>query len=323
VEAVAPFVYSKAMLSAGTAAEGAIVKGIVWDRSSRVTEIGRYAGRDGRDPGLGADADGRPGIVLGKHIATNLGVVPGDEVILISPAEAHRTPMGFVPRMRRFVVRGLFDSGMYEFDASLALIDLPEAQSFFGLGDRVTGLEVRVRDMDRAPEIGGALAQLLGGFPYHANNWIQLNENLFAWMRTEKRAMFVILIMIILVAGFNIASSLVMLVTEKRREIGILKSMGATPIGILRIFVLEGWVMALAGTALGTAAGLALCHVLERYKLIRLPKDIYFIDTLPVRVEWGDIWVIVVSVLGIAALSTLYPAWRAARLDPVEAIRSE
>jgi lipoprotein-releasing system permease protein len=142
-------------------------------------------------------------------------------------------------------------------------------------------------------------------------------------MRTEKRAMFVILTMIVLVAGFNIASSLVMLVTEKRREIGILKSMGATPIGILRIFVLEGWVMALAGTALGTAAGLGLCHVLERYKLIRLPKDIYFIDTLPVRVEWGDIWVIVVSVLGIAALSTLYPAWRAARLDPVEAIRSE
>lgn len=323
VEAVAPFVYSKAMLSAGNAAEGAIVKGIDWERAVRVTEVARYAGNEGRDPGLGADAEGRPGIVLGKHIATNLGVVPGDEVILISPAESHRTPLGFVPRMRRFVIRGLFDSGMYEFDASMALVDLPEAQSFFGLGDRVTGLEVRIRDMDRAPEVGDALAQLLGGFPYHANNWIELNANLFSWMRTEKRAMFVILIMIILVAGFNIASSLVMLVTEKRREIGILKSMGATPIGILRIFVLEGWVMALAGTALGTAAGLGICHVLERYKIIRLPKDIYFIDTLPVRVEGGDIGWIVGSVLVIAALSTLYPAWRAARLDPVEAIRSE
>ena len=321
--AVAPFVYSKAMLSAGTAAEGAVVKGVLWDRETQVTALARYAGRNGEDPGLAAEPGGPPGIVLGKHIATNLGVAAGDEVILISPAEAHRTPLGFVPRMRRFVVRGLFDSGMYEFDASMAFIDLREAQSFFGLKDRVTGLEVSIRDMDRAPEVGRQLTDLLGGFPYHANNWIELNQNLFAWMRTEKRAMFVILIMIILVAGFNIASSLVMLVTEKRREIGILKSMGATAMGILRIFVLEGWVMALAGTALGTAGGLGLCHVLERYKIIRLPEDIYFIDTLPVHVEWGDIWVIVVSVLGIAALSTLYPAWRAARLDPVEAIRSE
>jgi len=182
---------------------------------------------------------------------------------------------------------------------------------------------VRIRDMDRAPQVGREMAEMLGGFPIHANSWIELNENLFAWMRTEKRAMFVILIMIILVAGFNIASSLIMMVTEKRREIGILKSMGATAMGVLRIFVLEGWVMALAGTALGVTGGLGLCHVLHRYKIIRLPEDIYFIDTLPVRVEWGDIWVIVVSVLGIAALSTLYPAWKASRLDPVEAIRSE
>jgi lipoprotein-releasing system permease protein len=321
--AVAPFVYSKAMLSAGPAAEGAIVKGVRWSAEAAVTEVGRYASRTGHDPGLGRDERGMPGIVLGKHIATNLGVAPGDEVILISPAETHRTPLGFVPRMRRFVVRGLFDSGMYEFDASMTLIDLGEAQSFFGMGDRVTGLEVRLCDMDRAPRVGAEMAEMLGGFPFHANNWIDLNQNLFAWMRTEKRAMFVILIMIILVAGFNIASSLIMLVTEKRREIGILKSMGTTAGGVLRIFVLEGWVMALAGTALGTLGGLGLCHLLERYKIIRLPEDIYFIDTLPVRVEAGDIVLIVVSVLAIAALSTLYPAWKAARLDPVEAIRSE
>jgi lipoprotein-releasing system permease protein len=225
--------------------------------------------------------------------------------------------------MRRFRVAGIFDSGMYEFDATLAFIELAEARSFFGLGDRVTGLEVRLRDMDRAPLVAEELVAALGGFPFRANNWIDLNENLFSWMRLEKRAMFVILIMIILVAGFSIASSLIMLVTEKRREIGILKSMGATSIDILRIFVLEGWVTAFSGAAVGTSVGLALCYVLDRYRFIRLPADVYFIDTLPVRVEWTDVGWIITSVLAISALSTLYPAWRAARLDPIEAIRSE
>jgi lipoprotein-releasing system permease protein len=247
----------------------------------------------------------------------------GEEVTLVSPAESRRTPLGYVPRMRRFRVAGIFDSGMYEFDATLALIGLAEAQSFFGLGDRVTGLEVKVRDMDRAPAVADELLGLLGGFPYRANNWIDLNQNLFSWMRLEKRAMFVILIMIILVAGFSIASSLIMLVTEKRREIGILKSMGATSLGILRIFVLEGWVTAFSGAAVGTGVGLALCYALDRYRFIRLPADVYFIDTLPVRVEWTDVGWITASVLVIAALSTLYPAWRASRLDPIEAIRSE
>ena len=321
--AVAPFVYGKAMLSAGSAAEGAIVKGVRWADETLVTSIGRYVGETGRDPGLAREGGGLPGVVLGRYVAENLGVAPGDEVVLVSPAETRRTPLGFVPRMRRFEVRGIFHSGMYDFDASMAFIDLDEARSFFGLGDRVTGLEVRLTDMNRAPQAAEEIVDLLGGFPYRANNWIELNENLFAWMRTEKRAMFVILTMIVLVAGFNIASSLVMLVTEKRREIGILKSMGATSLAILRIFVLEGWVMAFAGTALGVATGLGICHVLARYQLIRLPGDIYFVDTLPVKVEWGDLVAIVVAVLVIAALSTLYPAWKASRLHPVEAIRDE
>ncbi|MBD3236088.1 MAG: FtsX-like permease family protein [Candidatus Eisenbacteria bacterium] len=323
VTAVSPFVFGKAMLSAGTSAEGAMIKGIDWERSRATTAVAQYV-QGMTDPSeLERSAERPPGIVVGAHIAANLGLYTGDEVVLISPAETRRTPLGFVPRMRRFRLAGLFESGMYDFDANMAYVALDEAQSFFGLADRVTGLEVRLRDMNRAPQVARALVDSLGGFPYRANNWIDLNANLFAWMRTEKRAMFVILTMIILVAGFNIASSLVMLVTEKRREIGILKSMGTSAMGILRIFVLEGWVIALAGTALGSLVGLGLCGILERYRIIRLPEDIYFIDTLPVRVEAGDVWLIVVSVLGIAALATLYPAWRAARLDPVDAIRSE
>jgi lipoprotein-releasing system permease protein len=322
--AVAPFVYGKAMISAGNAAEGAIVKGIRWEEELAVTAFGRYTGARRSDPGLVPEPGEPPGIILGKQIAENLGLFPGDELVLVSPAETRRTPLGFIPRMRRFALCGVFDSGMYEYDATMAFIDIQEARTFFGLtGDRVTGLEVKIVDSDRAPQVAQAMVSQLGGFPYRANNWIELNANLFAWMRTEKRAMFVILIMIILVAGFNIASSLIMLVTEKRREIGILMSMGTTRAGILRIFVLEGWVMAFAGTALGTGLGLLLCDLLKRYRIIRLPADIYFIDTLPVRVEWGDIGIIVASVLAIAALSTLYPAWKASRLDPVEAIRAE
>jgi len=320
--AVAPFVYGKAMLSASGAAEGAIVKGIAWEREIATTALAEYVDPRGEDPALARHGEGLPGMILGVQIVESLGLFPGQEVVLISPAESRRTPLGFIPRMRRFRLSGIFDSGMYEYDANMAYIDIAEARSFFGLdAGRVTGLEVRLADMNAAPRVGRELVAQLGGFPYRANNWIELNENLFAWMRTEKRAMFVILIMIILVAGFNIASSLIMLVTEKQREIGILMSMGATRIAILRIFILEGWVMAFAGTALGVGLGLGLCHILERYRIIRLPADIYFIDTLPVRVEWGDIWGIVLSVLVIAALSTLYPAWRASRLDPVEAIR--
>lgn len=323
VQATSPFVFGKAMISAGQSAEGAMVKGVDWDREKSTTSLASYVDT----PGLGAALSGGggrlPGIIVGRYIADNLGLMRGDEVVLISPAEARRTPLGYVPRMRRFQVVGTFNSGMYDFDANMAFIDLAQAQSFFDLGQRVSGIEVRIADMNRAPQVADELVDRLGGFPYRANNWIDLNSNLFAWMRTEKRAMFVILTMIVLVAGFNIASSLIMLVTEKRREIGILKSMGTTAMGILRIFVLEGWVIALAGTGVGVATGLGLCEILERYRLIRLPEDIYFIDTLPVRVEWGDVWAIIVSVLAIAALATLYPAWRAARLDPVEAIRAE
>jgi lipoprotein-releasing system permease protein len=321
--AAAPFVYGKAMLSAGDAAEGAIIKGVRWDAETRVTALGRYVESAQMPPQLARSGDLPPGIILGRQIAENMGLRPGDELLLVSPAEARRTPLGFVPRMRPFRLVGIFASGMYEFDASMAIIDMDEAAAFFGLGDRVTGIEVRIADMDRAPQVADRMVAALGGFPYRANNWIDLNANLFAWMRTEKQAMFIILTMIILVAGFNIASSLIMLVMEKRAEIGVLKSMGASAMTVLRIFVLEGWVMAFGGTALGAGVGLLVCKLLQRYRFIRLPADIYFIDTLPVRVEWTDVWAIVGAVLVIAALSTLYPAWKAARVDPIDAIRSE
>ena len=241
VVAVAPFVYGKAMLSAGQVAEGAVVKGIHWADEIGVTALGRYVEYQGTCPRLMRDDQRLPGMILGRHIADNMGLLPGDELLLVSPAESRRTPLGFIPRMRKFRLEGIFDSGMYDFDASMAFIDISEGRSFFGLGERVTGLEIRIADMNRAPEVGEEIIGMLGGFPYRANNWIDLNKNLSAWMRTEKQAMFVILIMIILVAGFNITSSLIMLVMEKRSEIGILKTIGAVPASIRTRVWLVRW----------------------------------------------------------------------------------
>lgn len=185
----------------------------------------------------------------------------------------------------------------------------------------MTAIEIRLKDMYKAPAVGEQIVQKLGGFPYRANNWIEMNSNLFSWMQTEKRVMFIILTLIVMVAAFNIFGALVMLVTEKRRDIGILRSMGATAAEIRTIFVLEGGVIGLIGMVLGASGGLLLCHLLEKYKFIHLPGDIYFIDTLPVHVEAADVLTVVGSVLVISLLATLYPAWKAARLDPVEAIR--
>ncbi len=323
VISASPFVYGKAMLSAGETAEGVVVQGIAWNKTLATTSMGQYV-RDysGKSP-LAPTGNGHPSIVLGVHIADNLGLLPGQELLLVSPSESRRTPMGFVPRMRRFLVNGIFDSGMYDYDATMSYISLEEAQSFFDLGDRVTGIEINITDMDAAPRVADEIVEMMGGFPLRANNWIDLNANLFRWVRYEKRVMFIILTMIILVAGFNIASSLIMMVMEKRREIGILKSMGASPMGILRIFVLEGWIMTFSGTAMGAIFGLALCYILKNYQLIALPEGLYFIDTLPINVEITDVVTIVGSVLVISILSTLYPAWKASQMDAIDAIHSD
>jgi len=242
---------------------------------------------------------------------------------LVSPKGTAPTPLGFIPKVRTFVLSGVFRSGMWEYDAGMAFIDLEQAQQFFDLGNRVTALEIRVRDMYKAPEVAEEVLAVAGGFPYRTNDWMALNANLFSWMETEKEVMFIILALIILVAAFNIASSQIMLVKVKRREIGVLKAMGATQGGIRRLFVIEGVAVGAVGMALGTLAGLLLCWLLDRYKFIKLPGDVYFIDTLPVRLEGMDVLAIELAVLLLSALATFLPAWWASRFDPVEAIRHE
>jgi lipoprotein-releasing system permease protein len=211
---------------------------------------------------------------------------------------------------------------MYEYDNTLAYVDLPVAQQFLGVGDSVTGIEARVNDIYKAGEIAEALKKRLGP-PFYVSDWIKMNSNFFSALKLEKVVMFVILTLIILVASFNIVSSLTMLVMEKGRDIAILKAMGATTSSIRKIFVLEGFLIGICGTALGVLGGLFLCDMLQKYKFIELPPDVYHISTLPVKMEGLDLAVIALAAMCISLVATLYPSRKAARLDPAEALRYE
>ncbi|VFQ46992.1 lipoprotein-releasing ABC transporter permease subunit [Desulfoluna butyratoxydans] len=320
VTVAAPFVYGQVMLRSGYGVSGAVVRGV--DPAAGVTQV------EGFDPdrlkdklARKAPSRGRPpapGVVLGKELALNLGVGEGDMIYLISP-KGMISPMGHVPSMRRFRVAGLFDSGMYEYDSAFAYIHIEDAKSVFRLGDKVTGMDVWIDAPYEAHEVReGILGQL--GPVYWARDWMQMNASLFSALKLEKAAMFVILILIVLVAAFNIASSLIMMVMEKTRDIAILKAMGATDGSIMRIFVYQGTLIGMVGTSIGVALGVALCFVLKHFKFIDLPK-VYIFSTLPVRLEAMDVLAISASAFGICFLATLYPAWQASRQNTVEAIR--
>lgn len=317
IEAATPFVYTQAMLRSASGVSGTVLRGIDPKTAGRV--IRNF------DPSvlekLSKDRSRAqsPGIVLGRELAKNLGLVEGDTVYLISP-RGMLSPVGHVPAMKRFRLVGLFSSGMYEFDGSFSYVDLKDAQHVLRMGDAVTGIELRVHDIYAADRIGREISSALG-HPYWAQDWMRMNKNLFSALKLEKTVMFIILALIVLVAAFNIASSLIMMVMEKTRDIAILKAMGATDRSIRRIFVFNGMIIGAVGTALGVSLGFLLCWLLDKYKFIELPGDVYYITTLPVRLETLDVLVIAISALVICFFATLYPARQAAKLDPVEAIR--
>lgn len=230
--------------------------------------------------------------------------------------------MGRQPTMETYQVTGLLESGMYEYDSTFAFVSLAKAQEFLGFGDEVTGLEVRVKDLYQSHIVASEISRKLG-FPYWAKDWKRMNRNLFSALKLEKITMFIILTLIIIVAAFNIVSTLIMMVMEKNKDIAILKSMGATSKSILKIFLFEGLVIGTIGTAIGLAGGLFLCFLLKRYQFIQLPSDVYYISTLPVRMDIPDIVIVCVSAIAITFLATLYPAWQASRLNPAEVLRYE
>ena len=325
VVAAAPFVLSQGIVTAGADyAEGAYVVGIDPDTGTRaVTDIARtLVAGDLRFAARAPDVDG--GVVLGRRLAERLSAFPGTIVTLVSPAGSVRSPTlgGYVPRFYRFEVTGTFESGMYEYDNTYVLMPVAVAQRFAGLDTAMSGVELRVTDAWRANVVARRLEAELR-FPYRALDWQQQNSGLFSALKLEKLAMNLILLLIVLVAAFNIVSTLTMSVADRTKEIGILCAMGMTARQIRSIFVAQGMVVGVVGTALGTLLGLALAVALDRYRLIPLNPTIYFIDHLPVDLNVPEVLVTMAASLLIAAIATIYPARRAAALLPVEAIRHE
>ena len=321
VKATAPFIHGQVMLRRGSRVSGAILRGIDPSRAGRVVDLEKSVKET--DLRVLGGSEVPPGIILGKELSRLLTAYPGDDVYVVSPFGGSLTPIGGrIPHMKKFKVAGLFDSGMYDYDTSFAYVSVESAQQLLKLGQSVHGIEVKVDDIYSVDKISRSILDLLGA-AYWTQDWMQMNKNFFSALKLEKVVMFIILVLIILVAAFNIISTLIMMVMEKTKDIAVLKSMGASSKSIMRIFMFDGLVIGVIGTILGIMGGGVLCFLLKRYEFVKLPSDVYYISTLPVRVQVGDVVLIALSAIAISFLATLYPSYQASRLDPAAAIRYE
>ena len=322
VTEAAPFILSQAMLTHGRQVNGAGIRGIDQNHDplrkkleGMLVDGHFFSSRD-------ETTNKTPEIILGSALAKNLGVKPGSSVRLVAPSGSP-TPLGLIPRMQRFTVVGTYTSGMYQYDSALAYTTLDAAQKFFALPGQVSGIAVEIEKIYEAGIMAEKIRQLLP-YPYWARDWISMNRNLFAALKLERVTMFIILALIIMVAAFNIISTLIMVVMEKHKEIAILKTMGLSARRIMRIFVWEGMIIGFAGTFLGLAGSLVLCEILKRYDFITLPGDVYYFETaLPVDLQVFHLVVTAGLSLLLSFIATLYPSFRASRLLPAEALRYE
>ncbi len=320
VEASTPFIYGQVMVNKSGNASGALLRGIDPVSVTNVLKIGGMI-RKGALESLERKVDGLPSIIVGSELARRIRAAVGESLKVVSP-EGKLTPLGRSPNTRVYRVSGLFDSGMYEYDASMIYVSLKEAQELLGLGNQVTGLEIRTDDVYKSDRVAERIEETLG-YPFWTKDWKVMNRSLFSALKLEKITMFVILTMIVLVGALNIISTLVMVVMEKTKDVAILRAMGASAKSIMSVFMFQGLLVGIVGTGAGLLAGLGICQALAKYQFISLPSDVYYISTLPVQVEFGDVGMVAAAAVGISFLATLYPAWYASRLNPVEAIRYE
>lgn len=320
VTGATPFIYTEVMLSSGDGVKGLMLRGVDPRTAPGVLSMLK-AIKKGSINGF-ETGDGTPGIIIGEELAKHIGLGMGSRVNLLSPS-GEKTTAGFQPRIRPFEVAGIFKTGMYEYDSSLAFVTLDAARELLGLDPGfLSGIEITVDDVYRADEITKELTDNIGN-PFYARSWMDMNANLFAALKLEKIGMFILLIMVVLIGSFSIVATLVMLVMEKTRDIAVMMSMGATRKMIRRIFMYQGTIIGFVGTMLGYALGLTVGYLLKRYQFIKLPENVYTLDHLPIIITVPDVLIIGGAAMLLCFLSTLYPARQASRLKPADALRYE
>ncbi|HQO15454.1 MAG TPA: lipoprotein-releasing ABC transporter permease subunit [Methylotenera sp.] len=327
VKAAAPYVMGQGMLSFGQYAQGAIVRGIVPAQEVQVAELGNKM-KVGKLDDLHA---GEFGIVLGIDLARYLGAELGDKVMLMTP-NGQATPAGMVPRMKQFKLVGVFEMDMKEYDGNLALVHIEDAAKLYRMGDDVSGVRLKLDDPFHASEVSPLLSLALSGQQnYYISDWVDENPNFFAALKMEKRVMFIIMALVVAVAAFNIVSTLIMAVTDKRADIAIMRTLGASPSSIMQIFVVQGALIGVIGTLVGVILGVLVAlnidvivpFIEHVFGIQFLDKDVYMITSVPSQLLWSDVLVIMLTSFVLSLLATLYPSWKAARMNPAEALRYE
>jgi lipoprotein-releasing system permease protein len=314
-----PYVSGQVLIGRGQQSSGAMVKGVDPKLEPKIANLNAKIVSGDWSALAATEGEGRPRIILGQELARNLGARLGDTVWLITPGSIGVSALS-IPKAHLFIVSGIVQSGLYDYDSTLAYVAIPPAQKLFGMENAVSGIGVRVRDAEDSDRVSREVAMRFEG-KYWVRSWLSLNRNLFSALKLEKTVMFIILTMVTLVASVMIVSNLLLSITQKVREIGILRAMGATGASVRHVFLLQGALMGVVGTLIGTSIGIALSVLLERTQLIKLPADVYYIDRLPVRIEAADVGMVVFAACFIVLAATLYPAHRATQVDPLEAIR--
>ncbi len=321
----APYVEAQTMLVNGPAVSGALIRGVLPELEPSVSDVGEKM----RSGSLDQLVDGEYRIILGRELAMVMGVAVGDRVTVVAP-KVSITPVGTLPRLKQFIVAGIFEVGMGDYDRNVALVHLQDAARLMRLGDAVTGVRLKLDDLYQAPQVSRELAEKLPGI-YRISDWTMQHRNFFSALRMEKRMMGLMLFLIVAVAAFNIISTMVMVVTDKQSDIAILRTLGASPRSIMKIFIVQGATIGLVGTVLGLIGGIALALNVEAivssieklFGIEFLPSNIYYISDFPSDMHWSDVTLVSVSAFLVSLLATLYPAWRAARVQPAEALRYE